>query len=272
MPRYLINNTREREAAIQRRLLAVLERRFRRLVAAEVAREMRRLVDGYSLLGAVPLEDITHNRRMTAIYSEMSAVAVRTFGNRIVNQGKSLGEIETKGFAEFFARLAEQWVTLEAIRQRIASVTNTTRERIIAEVVKGQREGLGVAEIAKLISDTIPSISRLRGSLIARTETHGAANYGAHETAKSTGLDLRKEWISVEDHRTRDFGQGDGKVDEFDHRSMDGQTVGMDDPFLMPWLKGEPFQCQFPGDTSLPPGGSINCRCSVAHVVFGLDD
>ena len=38
----------------------------------------------------------------------------------------------------------------------------------------------------------------------------------------------------------------------------------------MPWRYGDPIMCDLPGDPSLPPAASINCRCAVAHVVNGL--
>lgn len=277
MPRRpaFISHSREREAQIQRRLLDVMEARFRRHIAQEVADQSRRLVSAYGELGFLPVDDDAHARAIRALYLDMAEMAIRTFGRRMTSQGKAMGlDLETKefSFAEFFHSLALSYINLESIRRRITSVAETTRNQIVAQIEKGQADGLGVDAIAKHIDERIPSISRWRGALIARTELHGAANYGAHETAKQTGLELQKEWISVEDHRTRDFGQGDGVIDQFDHRAMDGQTVDMDEPFKMPWIKGGNVLCQFPGDPSLPAAASINCRCAVAHVVKWDDD
>ena len=152
---------------------------------------------------------------------------------------------------------------MEAIRRRITSVSETTRKQIIDLIDKGNAEGNGIAAIAKSITDTIPYLSRWRASVIARTETHGAANYGANEAAKSTGLKLKKEWISVEDHRTRDFYHHDA----YDHRAMNGQVVDMDQPFSMPWSKGDPLQIMYPGQADMPAAAVINCRCAVGHIV-----
>lgn len=277
MPRKpaFISHSREREAQIQRRLLEVMEGRFRRHISAEVAAQSGRILSAYRELGFAPADDDAHMRAIRAIYLDMAEMAIRTFGRRMTVQVKAMGlDLETKvfSFSEFFHSLALAYINLESIRRRITSVAETTRNQIIAQIEKGQADGLGVDAIAKLIEERIPSISRWRGALIARTELHGAANYGAHETAKQTGLELQKQWISVEDHRTRDFGQGDGDVDEFDHRSMDGQTVDMDEPFKMPWRKGPDVLCQFPGDPSLPAAASINCRCATVFSVADLDD
>jgi uncharacterized protein with gpF-like domain len=99
----------------------------------------------------------------------------------------------------------------------------------------------------------VPAFSRQRAALIARTETHGAANFGAQEAAKETGLQLRKEWVSASDERTRDS-----------HRRADGQVVGMDEPFRIGGAR-----LMYPGDPDGPADETINCRCAVAHQVIG---
>ena len=205
-----ISHSPEREAAIQSRLLNVPEARFRRKIASVVADESRRYLSAYRELGYIPAqsdEDVAEFRRL---YEQMGLETVRTFGARVVSQGKALGyDLEAKqegGFAALFRSLALLWVNQEAIRRRITRVTETTRARIVGEVARGQQDGLGVAEIAKGINNRVPAISRARGALISRTELHGAANFATHETAKTTGLDLQKQWVSTEDARTRNFG------------------------------------------------------------------
>lgn len=288
-----ISHSREREARIQRNLLEVLEGRFKKPYAQEVERASSSLLSAYGVGGFVPTIPDEHYQNLRRIYLDMTLQSIRTFGIRIVGAGMVKAapytvddgrtwsfaagngvQVDTKdfSFADFFQALAQSYIQLEAVRRRITSVAETTRNQIVNQVERGQVQGLGVDAIAGNISENIPGISKSRGALIARTDVHGAANFGAHETAKRTGLELEKEWISVEDHRTRDFGEGDGVADEFDHRAMDGQTVPMDDPFLMPWLKGGHVTCMYPGDPTLPPAASINCRCAVAHQVVGLDD
>lgn len=264
-----ISHSREREAQIQSRLLDRLEGRHRRFIAAEIERETLRLVSVYREIGFIATSGDEHMQAMRKLYASMAEDCCRTFGQRIVVRGKSAGHIvETKeegGFAAFFRRLALQWINLEPIRRRITSVTETTRNQITAMVAKGQEEGLGVDAIAKSISERAPIIGRTRGALIARTETHGAANYAAQETAKTTGLDLVKEWVSVEDGRTRSI----ARDDHFDHVAMDGQQREMDEPFDMPWIGGggEPLKIMYPGEAGKPGGAVINCRCAVVHDV-----
>lgn len=264
-----ISHSPEREAQIQSRMLDALEARFRRRIASVLIAESESLLSGYRDLGYVPPVSDDHVRDIREVYRELAIASARTFGSRIVTQGKAAGfEIETKQeqtLAEFFRALALSWINLEPIRRRIQSVSETTRAQIVAIVARGQDQGLGVEAIAREVADRLPEISRWRGALIARTETHGAANFAMHETAKTTGINLEKEWVSVEDMRTRSI----MRDDEFDHVSMNGQKVGMDEPFLMPWAIGIPLQIMYPGQAGLPGGAVINCRCAVVHRVVG---
>ena len=264
-----ISHSPEREAAIQSRMLNALEARFRRRIAAVLTDEAQGLLSAYRNLGYVPTPTDDHVRDIREVYREIAIASARTFGRRILTQGKAAGfAIETKqtsDLAEFFRALANTWIMLEPIRRRIQSVSETTRAQIVAMVAKGQQEGLGVQAIAKQIADRVPEINRWRGALIARTETHGAANFAMHETAKTTGLSLEKEWVSVEDIRTRSI----MREDAFDHVSMNGQRVGIDEPFLMPWVAGPSIAIMYPGQAGLPGGATINCRCAVVHHVKG---
>lgn len=274
MPRNpaFVTHSPEREAQIQGRMLDVLEARFRRRIADAIEAETADIVGGYEGLGYVPPPSDDAVARFRGVYRELAIASSRTFGARILTAGKAAGhDIEEKqiSFADFFASLANIWVNLEPIRRRIQGVTETTRNQIVTQVLRGQQDGLGVVQIARTIRETTPQIARVRSQTIARTETHGAANFAMHEAAKRTGLELEKEWVSVEDARTRAI----WKDDAFDHASMNGQKRDMDEPFDMPWIGGggEPLKIMFPGEAGKPAAAVINCRCSVVHGVKGLD-
>jgi uncharacterized protein with gpF-like domain len=158
---------------------------------------------------------------------------------------------ETKDFAATMARLALQYISGEAIRRHITSIVETTRNQIINAVTRGYADGLGQEGVAKYIRGLVPEFSRDRSALIARTETHGAANFGATSAAKETGLPLRKEWIAAEDARTRE-----------DHALADGQIVGMDDAFDVGGAS-----LMYPGDPSAPVEQIANCRCAQGFIV-----
>ena len=242
----------------------LMERRFGRLLAAEVARASRVMLAQYEATGSAPSLPLDHVQIMAQIYQQMTLVAVEAFGGRIVGQGKSRGLLlETKSFKDFFRRLAAEYIGREAIRQRITRVSEYTRAEIVKKITRGQSEGLGTQAIARLIKEAIPGASLQRGARIARTETHGAANYGADGAARATGLKIRKQWVSAEDNRTRNS-----------HNLANGQTVDMDQPFRIAipldqrTIGGDEFELMMiPGDDTASAGNVINCRCAVSHIV-----
>lgn len=261
-----ISHSREREAEIQGRMLDVLERRFRRKIRTAIIDESQELMNVYKEAGYIPPPSDDATARFRNVYREMAIASAKTFGARVMTAGKAAGHVlETKqiDLLEFFMSLANAWINYEAIRRRIQSVTETTREQIVAIIARGQENQLTRREIVAELTEQIPQLALKRSIVIARTETHGAANFAAHETAKRTGLELTKEWVSVHDHRTRSIMKGD----QFDHWAMDGQKREMDEPFSMPWIVGGNILCQYPGDPALPAGAVINCRCAVIHAV-----
>ena len=281
----LLDPDPQRERARQMRLLDIAERRFTRVYADELDRLTLEMVAAYARTGSAPNVPSDAINRMSETFIDVSGMMVQTFGGRVLSQafdrsgaytfdGKSVGfaggdgrMFEVKFFAELFQRLALQYIQAEAVRRRIVGIVETTRANVVAAIDRGQRAGLGVDQIAKDITENSPIRSRTRAHIIARTETHGAANYGANEAAKATGLKLKKEWVSVQDHRTRDFGQSDGILDDFDHRSANGQIVDMDQPFVIAGKSGQPEMLMYPGDPNGSPGNTINCRCGVSHIV-----
>lgn len=164
----------------------------------------------------------------------------------------------------------EQW-TLDVIRYLGAEgltlvnwMDDTSKQIIIDILQQGVNEGLGFEEVASRIMES--SIAdRWRIVRIVRTESMRAANYGAVLGAKSHGLLMKKEWISANDNRTRQWAHND----EFDHTVMDGQKVMMDDGFNQTGTRGITVSVNQPGapvqkDGSRTPGAfTINCRCVV---------
>ncbi len=234
------------------RLLLALERDFTPRFAREIVRAMQEMVRFYRLTGEVPPTPTEHIERLMRIETALVQVSVDAFGSRVIDQGKCLGIIlETKTFTETLRRIAEEYVKQEMIRQRITNIAATTRQQIVEIVLRGQEDGVSVSDIADMILEAAPNIALWRGPLIARTETHGAANAGAYRAAQETGLQLRKEWISVIDDRTRD-----------PHLAANGQVVDQNEPFI---VNDEPLM--FPGDPSGSADNIINCRCAMGHIV-----
>jgi uncharacterized protein with gpF-like domain len=258
--------------AEQRRQMAILDRieaAFMPQIAREIARSMRWTIEQFEKTGAT-VRDPQHKPNLQDILERQATIAVGLFGRRVlgaqVKSGKAYttdgqnvlfshggaGLMERKDFATTVAKLAGRYIANESFRRRITDISETTRGQIVNAVDRGFSEGLGTSETAKLVRDLVPALSRQRSALIARTETHGAANYGGYGAAQETGLKLRKEWISAEDERTRQ-----------DHADMDGTIVDMDGAFNFPG-----YSLFYPGEPGGPAEGVINCRCAVGWVTL----
>jgi hypothetical protein len=269
MVRRLIDQNPRREQRRQVLLMQRIERPLEQRLRAEIARAMREMAERFAITGET-LAPRDHVENLTAIYQAMAIATITAFGIRILDVGMAKAapytfdngktfafargsgvRVETKDFAATMTRLALGYINSEMMRQRITNVADTTRSQIVSAVARGYDDGLGQVGVAGYIRDLIPSISGYRAGMIARTETHGAANYGSISAAAETGLRLRKEWISAEDERTR-----------VSHADANGQIVEQADAFD---VGGEALM--YPGD----PGGAaaevINCRCTTGFIV-----
>jgi len=130
-------------------------------------------------------------------------------------------------------------------------------DSVVRKAIEAEEE-LDAATIDKLVSRYKDSVLQYRGETIARTEAIQSLNKAAVETFQQVidagalkSSDVKRVWQSSgDDGRTRET-----------HLEMDGQEVGMDEPFVAP----EGDRLMFPGDTALgaDPSETINCRCRV---------
>lgn len=257
MARALLDRNRAREARRQARLFDRLAGQFRARIKAELSGAMRTMVSGWEHTHAVVMPRDFRDR-MEATYQQMAIAAISAFGGRVLDQGKHAGLVleRKEDFSETMRRMALDYVQQEAIRRRITDVTETTRRQIVNAVDRGYQDGVGTDAIARSVRGVVDGLAAYRADAIARTETHGAANYGSDAAAKLTGLPLRREWLAAQDERTRDT-----------HAEANGQIVGPEEPFQV----GNAF-LMYPGDPSGPPEEVINCRCALGYVVDdGLD-
>lgn len=92
----------------------------------------------------------------------------------------------------------------------------------------------------------------------ARTAVTGAQNAGrldSYHAAEEMGIEMERQWVATLDSRTR-----------HDHAMADGQTVGVDEPFIVGGYK-----LMYPGDPSGEPSEIYNCRCTQIAKVKGVD-
>jgi len=147
--------------------------------------------------------------------------------------------------------------------QNVRNITETTRRAIQAEISLGLETGLSNPQISKNIRKST-GFSPKRATLIARTETHQAMNYGNQKVAERLGLKKPiKEWASALDERARSW-----------HVNMNGVQVGIDEPFkiMTPVAGGGVVekQLQYAGDANGGATNVINCRCFVLY--YDADD
>jgi 2'-5' RNA ligase len=145
---------------------------------------------------------------------------------------------------------------LEGVTNRLVGASDEVFDQIRTAIEAGRQEGLHPSVVAKdvdaMLADTANWEGRAR--TIARTETLGANNAGARESAKATAQFLgyspdqvMRVWLATSDDRTRDS-----------HLDADGQTIyGMDATYQV----GD-ADLASPGDYDGPPEEVINCRCT----------
>lgn len=136
------------------------------------------------------------------------------------------------------------------------------RRQVIVRTRQGLAQGLIRGESFDKMGRRLRDIyegDAAKSTLIAWTETHRANEAAAHqarETARADhGVDYEDVWMATFDNRTRES-----------HRAMDGKTKGPDGFFDVNGHKA-----RYPGDSMLPAGESIRCRCTVIQRVGGFD-
>jgi hypothetical protein len=251
------NKQRQRamDDAIQTRMSAKFESRLR----IEIARTVRQVADAYEKRGelAIPAAIADQRVSLARAFATNYRTTADYFGKRLLKEAKSHhgADVTKAGIMDIFNDALELFIT-EWVARRVTRIDRTTENQIRAVIRNGQDEGLSVPQIGKNIRDYAAPMSATRANIIARTETHTAANYGAQTAAELTGLKMRKEWVSAQDERTRT-----SPPDEFDHVEADGQVVDMNEAFT---VGGE--QLMFPGDPGGSAGNVINCRCAVVYL------
>jgi len=172
------------------------------------------------------------------------------------NSLRSLQKAETDELAAEIDVRISQYIN-DHTKKQARFITDTIEEAIRKDLINTaiesaiQGERLTNGEVAKIAKDKFKEKIPARAEVIANTEITniaGASKYAeASVINEKTEVKIVKTWITELDERAR-----------IDHILADGQTVGIDEPFI---VGGEALN--FPGDTSLGAsiGNIINCRC-----------
>ncbi len=208
------------------------------------------LIQGPDVILDSVLNDLADD--LLAVYVPVYTRISKAFGDRILHAFKSHADFETKA-DDFFRDSMVLWIRATAA-ERVAMVSKTTKRMIRKAIDDGFAAEMTGPQVAKLIVEkTGGIIVRNRAVVISRTETHLASQHASVQAAKSTGLPLRKKWISAQDERTREtHNQADRRYSEAPIDLNAPFTVGSD-------------SMQAPGLGS-DPAENISCRCVVAYV------
>ena len=133
----------------------------------------------------------------------------------------------------------------------VQNINETTIKQLRDELIEGVRSGESIYDLSKRVNKVFEDAKGYRAERIARTETLRAFNFAHYTAFGQAGIEYH-EWVATRDDRVRDS-----------HLATDGQVVGVGDYFTL----GSGARALYPGDPSLPPSESINCRCTLAAVV-----
>jgi len=242
-----------REIAIQERIRARIERRFFRKYQKEINRMGRVSGEQFAKTndsGSLDLLLVEHKQNLDKILKlEYSVTIAATSKYAIASSPKSMtiGR-ETKDITGLIESILQQWITTNAAT-RATKISNTTMIKIREVIASGIGEGAGAREIGKAINRRVKSISRSRGIMIARTESHSAMQNTLLETVNEMStFPVLKKWVATEDERTRET-----------HRAVDGITIPKDQKFAV----GD-ASLAYPGDQNSGSAKEvIQCRCGL---------
>lgn len=130
------------------------------------------------------------------------------------------------------------------IKQQIAQV-------ITQSIIKGEGINQASQRLKKVLGQTSDNVFR-----IYQTETtriNNEASLKSMEHSKSMGLELKKQWVSTLDEKTRRS-----------HQKLDGEVVDLDKPFSNGLMH--------PGDPKGEAKDIINCRCTMITVLKGFEN
>ena len=258
MAKTLSGLTPEREQRITELLLIRNSRTAEARFKSEISRAMVGFGDAYGDDIKTAEVDRKHREAVLSLLRQIYSQAFNQFGRRMLNGFKKYDPRESVKALDVYEQAFRRYLIVFGAT-KVGQIAGTTQEQaqtiITNSVNQGLEDGLGEAEIAALITAEVKKqagvISSFRAKTIARTESHSAAMTSNQVAAQSTGLDLKKQWVSSRGERTRP-----------DHREANGQVVGMDENFI---VGGEPLF--IPGDPSGSAAQIINCRCVQTYVL-----
>ncbi len=204
--------------------------------------------------------------RFVQQFSDSQRAVTRAVLSEALQEGGSTLEA-ARALQDSIGLTEHQQAAVESYRAALergskAALDRVLRDRRFDRSVEGATpdDPLTPGQIERMTERYRERMVAYRAETIARTEALSVlseANYEATEQMiEQTGIDrsrVRRRWHATKDKRTRDS-----------HRPMDGQEVGMDEPFE----SGAGVELWWPGDVNAPAEERIACRCTTSvHIL-----
>lgn len=147
--------------------------------------------------------------------------------------------------------------------QRLTWIDDTLLEKLRSEFAEGITQGESLTELINRLDVNVFEGYKSGYELerIVRSESTWIKNESKLEGWKQSGVVDEKEWLSVQDDRTR----GNNSTDKANHLHMNGQIKKINEPFFDSVLND---YAMYPGGFN-NPAGNVLCRCTMLAVVKG---
>jgi hypothetical protein len=228
-----------------RQLYNAYRKRYRGLIKRELDKQTKQILNGEQ-----PNKEGLKNTLRNLQQGASKAMAKHSYTKIRKSAGIKDSMTPEQKWADIMRILIEK-----SLEKLVDDITETTKEKVRQALIKGVQENWDLRKIIQEIEKA--GVNAYRAELIARTETTKAANQGALLGAVSTGLQSVKEWIAILDDRTRRTPR-----DMFDHFTMDGKQVPIDELFTVTGSEST-ASMEYPGDPSGGLGNICNCRCTI---------
>lgn len=151
------------------------------------------------------------------------------------------------------ARLTEARLAIS-----MPEIMGTIRQRLVETILFGLQSGEDNLALKTRILSLMDVWAPQEAQRIAG-EAGAVMNAASIAAYRQSGVVEAKRWLTARDEHVRPA----GRPDAFDHVSADGQTVPLDEPFVVSGQK-----MMYPMDMSLgaTAGNVVNCRCSVVGI------
>ena len=143
-------------------------------------------------------------KMLTAVYRQIFLEFGQATFDELSPRSLAIG-LERRDF-DPWSKEIEKYVT-NHVAQEIDYISDTTKKKIRAIVLEGEKAGLSSVKIAAQIREVYKGWETgtdvYRSMRIARTEVHQAAGTAMHESARQSGVAKEKAWLDAGDDRVR---------------------------------------------------------------------